>query len=472
MQFEADPESLKQHAVPAWFHDAKLGIFIHWGLFSVPGWAPLTGSLNEVIEKEGWEAWFTRNPYAEWYSNSIRIDGSPSQQRHVQTYGSQFRYDDFAPMFNAASAGWDPADWANTFQQAGARYVVLVTKHHDGFLLWPSERSSPFRAGFHVDRDIVGELTAAVRARGMRMGLYYSGGLDWTFNDTPIRDLQTLFAAVPQAPAYAEYATAHWRELIERYQPSVMWNDIGYPAAANVPELFAYYYNTIPDGVINDRFAQGIPQGEPAEGEVISPPAGNHFDFRTPEYTSYDHIMDGKWESTRGLGFSFGFNQNEGPAQHISVESLVRMFVDIVSKNGNLLLNVGPMAGGTIPDLQRERLEGLGAWLSTNGDAIYDTRPWVQAEGRTGDGVPVRYTRKDATLYAVLLDTPQGIEVAIDGLRAAPETTVRLLGGDGELRWRQAGDGLLVTLPGELGSSPAHSLAITPPPELVTKDGA
>lgn len=464
MRYEPTAESVQQHAVPQWFHDAKLGIFIHWGLFSVPGWAPTTGNLPEVVEKEGWEAWFTKNPYAEWYSNSLRIDGSPTRQRHHALYGPNATYDDFAPIFDEAVTKWDPNEWAALFQAVGARYVVLVTKHHDGFLLWPSQRSSPFRQHYHTRRDLVGELTQAVRDRGMRMGLYYSGGLDWTFNDTVIRDFKSLFAAVPQDPAYVEYANAHWRELIDRYRPSIMWNDIGYPAAANVPELFAYYYNQVPEGVVNDRFMQRPPRGELGGEGVVELPAGNHFDFRTPEYSSYDRTQEYKWESTRGIGFSFGYNQNEGPEQHLPVDKLVRMFVDIVSKNGNLLLNVGPMADGTIPELQRERLRELGTWLRRNGAAIFDTRPWTRAEGTTAEGIAVRYTQTGDALYAILLDTPRTTEVTIHGLRVAPGTTVRLLGDEGQLAWRQVGDDLALSLPAVPQDAPAHAFELRPRP--------
>jgi alpha-L-fucosidase len=174
--------------------------------------------------------------------------------------------------------------------------------------------------------------------------------------------------------------------------------------------------------------------------------------------------MPYKWESTRGIGFSFGYNQNEGPEHHLPVDTLIRMFVDIVSKNGNLLLNVGPMADGTIPELQRERLEGLSAWLARNGEAIFDTRPWVNAEGNTADGIPVRYTQTDDALYAILLDTPRGTQVRLAGLRAAPKATVHLCGSADVLSWQPDGDNLVITLPDELTPAPAHALEITPKP--------
>ncbi|PHM05577.1 alpha-L-fucosidase [Nostoc sp. 'Peltigera malacea cyanobiont' DB3992] len=177
-QYEPTNESLSKHEVPEWFKDAKLGIFIHWGVYSVPGWAPLTGEQNKVVAEHGWEYWFQHNPYAEWYYNSMKLEGSDTYKYHRATYGKNFTYDDFIPTFNAAITRWNPSQWAKLFSQVGARYVVLTTKHHDGFLLWPSKTTN--QSGRVAARDIVGELTQAVRKQGMRMGLYYSGGIDWS----------------------------------------------------------------------------------------------------------------------------------------------------------------------------------------------------------------------------------------------------------------------------------------------------
>jgi alpha-L-fucosidase len=456
VRYEPTLESVQRHAVPGWFHDAKLGIFIHWGLYSVPAWAPLSGELGKVIAEGGWDRWFAENPYAEWYMNSIRIDGSPSQRHHVETYGPGFDYRDFVPMFNQATQEWDPAAWADLFRQVGARYVVLTTKHHDGFLLWPSEHPNPFCENYHAQRDLVGELTDAVRQRGMEMGLYYSGGIDWTFKDTVVRDISDLPKATPQGTAYVEYANNHWRELIDRYGPALMWNDIAYPAAADLNALFADYYNHVPEGVINDRFSQ---QFSFSEGQIGG---SQHCDFRTPEYTSFAEITPFKWEATRGIGASFGYNRNEGPEQYLSVDELIRSFVDIVSKNGNLLLNVGPMANGTVPALQRERLEGLGHWLAVNGEAIYGTRPWVTAEGSTVGGVEIRFTKGANSLYAVLMDTPAERRIAVEGLHLAGGSTLALLGHQEPLPWEQHGETLVVTLPPDLPAAPAHALAIAP----------
>lgn len=176
MQYEPTVESLRKHSVPDWFQDAKFGVIVHWGLYSVPGWAPLTGNPFKVISKEGWRGWFAKNPYSEWYFNSIRVKNSPSHQHHVDTYGENFPYDNFVSIFNKESRNWDPKDWADLFKKAGARYVIFVAKHHDGFLLWPSEYPNPKKEKYFAERDNIGELAEAVRANGLKMGLYYSAG--------------------------------------------------------------------------------------------------------------------------------------------------------------------------------------------------------------------------------------------------------------------------------------------------------
>ncbi|MCA9884050.1 MAG: alpha-L-fucosidase [Anaerolineae bacterium] len=460
MVFQPTLGSVQQHVVPDWFHDAKLGIFIHWGLYSVPAWAPNAGDLSQVEHNQGWREWFKNNSYAEWYLNSLKFEDGATRIYHDKTYGPDFAYDDFVPQFNQAVLDWQPDDMASLFQKVGARYVVLTSKHHDGFTLWPSQHPCPNKSNYQASRDIVGELTAAVRRKGMRMGLYYSGGLDWAFNPTRIEDSADVRGTIVQDPDFVEYSVAHWRELTDRYQPSLMWNDIGFPSAPDVAELFAYYYNHVPDGVINDRFAQLTDaqlRGEvSANGEAYNP----HFDFLTPEYAKFDDIHPKKWESTRGIGHSFGYNRNETDVQLLSETELIHMFIDIVSKNGNLLLNVGPMADGTIPQNQRLRLEGFGEWLTLYGEAIFGTRPWHHAISQTTDGLGVRFTQQGDALYATLLGTPASTQVTIKGLVATTDTTVTLLGHGGVLKTQQQDDGLTVTLPDALPDWPAHALKL------------
>jgi len=393
--------------------------------------------------------WFYENPYAEWYLNSLRLKDTPTYLHHVKTYGANFDYYNFSKQFNRDTENWQPAKWAKLFQQTGARYVVLTTKHHDGFTLWPSRVTNPHKpaAMQPIRRDLPGELTKAVRAEGMKMGLYYSGGLDWTFTTTPIAKPSDLMTTAPQTAEYASYADSHWRELIDRYQPAVMWNDITYPKLGKLTEIFSDYYNRVPDGVIDNRF--GV----------------KFADFTTPEYAKYEKITQKKWESCRGLGFSFGYNQVEGPEQVIAPDKLIAMVVDIVSKNGNLLLNVGPRADGSISEIQLDRLHKLGAWMAVNGDGIYSTQPWVRPSDKTSDGVDVRYTRKGNSLYVFLLIRPQGSTVTIPGMRAADGTRIAALGGSGEVKWKQSGSDLSLEI-GRPAGEFALGLKLTPAPRV------
>jgi alpha-L-fucosidase len=489
-KFQPALESISTHTVPNWYQDAKLGIFVHYGLFSVPGWAVVSkGDITQTLRKMGWSGHLRVNPYAEWYLNTLRIKGSPTQEYHRNTFGPNISYDDFVPRFNDANKFWNPDAWAALFERVGARYVVLTSKHCDSFQLWPSAHPNPFKKDYIAKRDIVGELTSAVRARGMRMGLYYCGGFDWTFNTVPITSAADLGLSIPQSPEYIDYCTNHWHELIDRYHPSVMWGDVGYPFQADIPALFAYYYNNVPDGVINDRFYQVDPAPLKKlvripgmrwlinraltkaflDGKTSTPTV--HSDFTTPEYSSNRVLTAKKWETCRGLGYSFGYNRNETAAHMLSVEELVWMLVDIVSKNGNLLLNVGPMADGTISDLQLERLEGLGTWLMVNGEAIFGTRPWQVPEGETREGISARFTQKPDILYAILLAVPDGPAITIKNLRAGKGMTIRLLGHESPLAWQQSDDGLTISLPQNGCSTPAMALKLEPQPVLLVPAG-
>ena len=441
--YEPTWESLKKHPLPDWFQNAKLGIFIHWGLYSVPAWAPPSGELGKVDPAK----WFTANPYAEWYLNTLRIADSPTYKHHVETYGKNFDYYDFIPKFNAEVAHWNPDSWAKLFRKVGAQYAVLTTKHHDGFTLWPSRVKNPKRTGvMSASRDLVGELSAAVRGQGLKMGLYYSGGLDWTFTNEPIKSGPDLMRMVPQSEEYARYADAHWRELMDRYQPAVLWNDISYPKAGEVQQLFAKFYNALPEGVVNNRFNAPFA------------------DFTTPEYAKYDKITEKKWESCRGLGFSFGYNQVEGPDQVIAPDKLIALLIDIVSKNGNLLLNIGPKPDGGISAIQLDRLEKLGDWLKVNGEGIFDSRPWVRASGPVGGSAEVRFTRKDESLYAYFLDRPNGPSVTVPGVQAAENTKVHVLGTSTPSAWKQNGRDLTIDISQAAPGAYALGLKLTPAP--------
>ena len=437
-------------ALPAWFDAAKLGIFVHWTAASVPAYAPIVGSpFDLAADAGGWEEAMRSSPYVEWYWNSISIEGSPAAAHHAEHYGD-LPYDAFVEQFLDGIAGWSAEPWADLFAAAGARYAVLVTKHHDGVLLWPSATRNPRKARWGTERDVVGELAGAVRQRGLRFGTYYSGGLDWSFGGMPMTDLRAMFDAIPQTPEFTAYVDAHWRELIERYQPDLLWGDIGSPADLDLDALFADYYAAVPEGVVNNRF------------DWFAQTAGaRHTDFVTPEYSTKGDATR-KWEATRGIGTSFGFNREESEATYLSPEALIRMFVDIVAGGGNLLLNVGPTATGTIPFAQAQRLLALGWWLDTNGEAIFATRPWpgaAVAGTTTGDGQEVRYTTKADEVFAIVCDTPPSDSVELP-VRLDDGADVRLLGHDAPLSWAPTDGGVRIALPGRPAEAPALALRL------------
>lgn len=441
--YEPALESLSQHPLPQWHADAKLGIFIHWGLYSVPGWAPLMHPTHDFTSQD----YIRNNPYAEWYLNTMRLDGSPTQAYHREHYGTNYDYYNFAAVFNKDIQKWNPDTWAKVFRDAGAKYVVLTTKHHDGFTLWPSATPNPKLPADrqHASRDIVGELTNAVRKEGLRMGLYYSGGYDWTFVPGPIEKAADYQTVKPQGEAYGQYVDSHYHELIRRYRPAVLWNDIDYPKSGHPLEIMAEYYNLVPDGVIDDRF--GV----------------KHSDFKSPEYQTLDKISATKWEECRGLGRSFGYNRAEGEAETIAPDKLIYLLVDIVSKNGNLLLDVGPEADGTIPAVQMSRLQALGAWLRQNGEAIYATRPWTRPDGETADGIPVRFTQANASLYVTLMGEPKASSITIKNIAPKPGSQIYMLGESDPLHWTQHNEDVEITLPGKLPGQYAYVLKMNAP---------
>lgn len=478
--YEPTWDSVATHELPDWYDDAKLGVFLHWGLYSVPGWAPQVANIQELLHDHGPRAMLHENPYAEWYRNSMLLEDGPTYRHHQETYGGA-PYDDFIEPFNAASAEADLDELASVCRSAGANYVVLTTKHHEGFTLWPASVPHPRKGRYHASRDLVGDLSESVRNQGMRMGLYYSGGYDWPFNDAVMSNAADSMLAVPSEPAYAEYASAHVRELIERYQPSVLWNDICWPPSDELAAIFAEYYNTVPDGVINDRwlqptgprnsFVDGAMRGLglaiqatwkflPSGWKQLTFPGANHFDFNTPEYASFDSIVEKKWESTRGVGHSFGANRNERPEDIVTATELIRSFCDIVAKNGNLLIGIGPEPSGEIPEEQQVPLRGLGEWMAVNGDAIYGTRPWKVAGTTTSESTEVRFTAKGDTVHALLIDTPGRRTFTLRHIDATGVTDARLLGMDEPLDWSVTDGALQLTLPERLPVSAAHAIAL------------
>ncbi len=349
-------EELRARPFPQWFLDAKLGIFIHWGVYSVP-------------------AYSGKEDYAEWFIRGLQ-EGDTLRTRFLrENYGSEFQYRDFAPLFRAEL--FDPGDWTSLFTRAGARYVVLVSKHHDGYALWPSAYSPGWNSvEVGPERDLVGELSRAVRESGLKMGLYYSLA-EWQ------HPLHRWYTDPPDSIGryVTEYMVPQLKELISTYRPSLLFSDGEWLNTAEqwrARELIGWYFDTVgPDAIVNDRWGSGSDIG-----------------FKTPEYSPGLSLPHRPWAEVRGLGRSFGLNRNEKLEAYLSPEELVRSFARAVAGGGGLILNVGPKADGQIPLLQQERLLQLGEWLETNGDAIYGSRSWV----RTGEHRDVTLERIDPSI--------------------------------------------------------------------------
>jgi alpha-L-fucosidase len=448
--YEPTWDSLAEHDVPDWFHDAKLGIFIHWGPYSAPGWGPI-------------------GEYAEWYPREMHMGGATASY-HREHYGEPvpgddipeeevFEYKDFIRDTDGAAdpdatenfdaADWDPGRWADLFDEVGAGYVVPVGEHHDGFPMWAAEDTDWNAAEKGPERDVIKELSEAVRDRGMKYAASYHRMLNYYDPRYTGKDGHPGYDDREATDAFVEEWKARWRDLMDHVKPDLLWWDGDWftPASRwDSKEMVAEYYNTAANEwgkevAVNDRL-----------GEVRE----EHGDFYTPEYETYDEVREHKWEANRGIGSSFGYNRQEDADDHLSVEEIVQSFVDIVSKNGNLLLNVGPKANGRIPELQRERLEGFGAWLDSNGEALFGTDPWEQPADTVRD-VEARYTTDGDHVYAIMFGWPEvSAPLSVPQYETVPDDAsvvmLGVTGNDGEPReldWQITDDGLLVGMPSD-----------------------
>ncbi|HYZ87146.1 MAG TPA: alpha-L-fucosidase [Bryobacteraceae bacterium] len=367
-------QSVDSRPTPRWFSDDKFGIFIHWGVYSVPAYAPV-------------------GKYAEWYWNSLSKgkqdkDGKPNPtwEFHARNYGESFPYFDFAPQFRAEM--FEPAYWAEVFEKSGAKYVVLTSKHHDGFALWPNEQANktwnrPWNAtSIGPKRDLLGELTKAVRDRGLRMGFYYSL-YEW-YNPLWLKDRRTYVD---------QHMIPQFKDLVARYQPALIFSDGEWDMPGEdwrSPEILAWLFNESPvkdSVVVNDRWGKGARH--------------KHGGYYTTEYTAGLDTAGHPWEESRGMGFSYGYNRAEKIGDYRTDRELILMLVDLVSRGGNLLLDIGPTADGRIPVIMQDRLLGMGRWLSRNGEAIYGTRPWKQTRQWSSGDQPKLETGEFMTRYEV-----------------------------------------------------------------------
>jgi alpha-L-fucosidase len=469
--FQPNWKSLEAYEIPQWYKDAKFGIFIHWGVYCVPAY------LSE---------WYPRFMYIDqdtWRGNAFR--------HHQETYGkhSEFGYKDFIPKLTAAK--FDAAEWAKLFKEAGARYVVPVAEHHDGFPMYACSFTKWNAVGMGPKRDIVGELAEAVRAEGMHLGVSSHRAFNWAYFgrredfDTVDpknfglygRDLDYLYG-----DGFRDYKKNHWPphdeefkddwlartcELVDKYQPDLVWFDFGIapswveaydenPFAGHLQRFSAYYYNRAAEkggsAIINYKF-----HAFPEKAAVLD-----------LERSKMDKIRKPFWQTDTAVSTnSWGYVSNH---KYKPVNRLVDDLVDIVSKNGCLLLNIGPRADGTIPEHEQEMLREIGRWLRVNGEAIYGSRHWKTfGEGPTGTATghlsenknkaltaeDIRFTTQGDTLYAIALDWPESGVVTIKTLKSGSElypgkiAKIQLVGSDADLQWARTEEGLKITLPDE-----------------------
>jgi alpha-L-fucosidase len=469
--FRPDWESLQKYQEPEWYRDAKFGIFIHWGLYSVPAFGN------------------------EWYSRNMYQQGSPEFKHHIATYGPQntFGYKDFIPMFKAEH--FDPTAWARLFREAGAKYVVPVAEHHDGFPMYQSELTDWCAGKMGPKRDVIGELAQAIRAEGLHFGASsHRSEHDWFFDvgrqfDSDVNDPRYAAFYGPAhprlmknwnanlledwtfvSPEFMDDWLARTAEIIEKYHPDLLYFDwwIGQPSfRGHLGRLAAFYYN------------QGARRGTGAvidyKEDAFQPDSGT----LDVERGQLSDIRPQHWQTDTSLS-----NASWGYVEHDTYKTpdfIIQQLADVVSKNGNLLLNVGPRSDGTIPEAAQQVLREVGAWLKVNGEAIYGTRPWKRfGEGPTKVVVGAfhdtevkpyssedfRFTTKDAVIFAIGMQWPPNGEARIhsftpDALGGARKIqSVTLLGSDGKLDWRQDGDGLQLKLPARSSMACCYALRI------------
>lgn len=457
--FSASWDSLKSYQVPAWYEDAKFGIFIHWGVYSVPAFG------------------------SEWYPRNMYQQGSDEFKHHVATFGpqSKFGYKDFIPQFKAERFNADR--WAEVFKQAGARFVVPVAEHHDGFAMYDCGFSDWNAVKMGPKRDIVGEMAQAVRKKGLIFGLsshraehwwFYNGGRDF---DSDVKDTANDALYGPATPgetepdaAFMDNWLARTSEVVDKYHPQLVWFDwwIGRPSfKPSLQKFGAFYYNR------GEQWHKGV--------------AINYKYDAFPENTAVLDIERGQlagirpgfWQTDTSISKnSWGYVTKQ---DYKTSGEIIGDLVDIVSKNGALLLNIGPRPDGTIPEEEESILLAVGRWLKVNGEAIYGTRPWKAfgegptqvADGAFSDtkrqpytGTDIRFTTQSNALYAIVMAWP-GETATIKTLATGSPlvngeiTEVRMLGHRGNLKFARNTEGLTVEMPVDMPSSDAVTLKIT-----------
>jgi alpha-L-fucosidase len=459
-KYQPNWESLDQRPCPTWYLDAKFGIFIHWGVYSVPSW----GAPKE---------------YAEWYWNHIedRKPDNPWRQFHEKNYGKDFDYKDFAPMFRAEL--FNPDQWADIFFRSGAKYVVPTSKHHEGFCLWPNEDASrtwgrPWNATVvGPKRDLLGDLGEAVRKRGLKYGFYYSL-YEW-FNPLWLKD-RTAYVTQHMHPQF--------KDVVSRYKPAIIFTDGEWDLPSKdwkSEQLVAWLFNESPckdEVVINDRWGKETRH--------------HHGGYFTTEYGAGLKDDSHPWEESRGMAYSYGYNRAETIDDYKSPRELILVLCDLVSRGGNFLLDIGPTGDGRIPVIMQQRLLQIGDWLKVNGEAIYGTRfagrscQWSEGQRPAQDYGEFRikydlmnqigekpkdgkaskqffFTKKADAIYAITTGW-LAPNVTIRNISVPSGCQVAILGRQGTLNYTTHGNDLVIEVPAmepeQLPSTVAYSFKI------------
>jgi len=451
------------HHTPLWFQEAKFGIYTHWGVYSVPA----------------------RGPNATWYPYNMYREGKPQHEYHVQTYGPpfQFGYKDFIPMLTGEK--FDADEWAELFKNAGARFAGPVGEHHDGFCMWDTQYSEWSAAKMGPKRDVVGELEKAMRKQELRFLVALHHIENWWFYPHWRKDFDTsdpryaglygpphdldghvgsgFFDQEKPSKAFLDQWQAKTYELIDTYHPDALWFDFGLERVQEQykREFLAYYYNK--EAEWGKEVAVTYKWHNLVVGSGIVDLELGRFDT----LTYHDWITDTTVDDGSGCGYL-------KETKYKPIRTLIHYLIDNVSKNGYLLLNVGPKPNGEIPDEAKLQLAGMGKWLALNGEAIYGTTPWlVYGEGPTQmskagyfmedaevqyTAEDIRFTAKGNDLYAICLGRP-GKELTIQSLHAlypSEIASVRLLGVERDLAWQLTEKGLHVEVPDEVPGEYAY----------------
>jgi len=437
-QYQPNWNSINSRPLPSWYDEAKLGIMVVWGIYSVPSWG-------------NWSA-FTYSPDAAWYWHRLMYpdtDDYNTYNFHQKTYGDLITYQDFVEEFTGEM--WDPKKMADIIASSGAKYTVITSKYHDGFCLWPSAQSWNWNSvDIGPQRDLVAEFAAAIRATNVTFGIYHSL-YEW-FNPIYLEDKENE----GRTQTYIdEVLMPQLMDLVNTYQPEIVWSDGDWEQNSTYwksTDFLAWLYNESPvrnTVVENDRWGYDC--------------RGKNGGFWTPsDDFNPGHLLGHKWENSYTISTTYGFNRHEDLAQFQTPQELIYAFVSAVSLGGNMILGVGPMRDGNIPVILQERLLQLGNWLAINGDAIYSTSPW-KYQNDTAE-CDVWFTVHNPYVYAIFFIWPDNGVLTLYHPQPSEVATITILGGNGQnLKWLYHDGELQVTLPPltiALGSQPAWALTM------------